>query len=311
MKLGLLASLMILGTTVQASGQSLMFPVPAETEPEIPQAPVKQPAQEPYSGCGIPSTAENPAPCGSSAGQNNPNPASEEPAAETKPEAAPPIEVATGRAALYGALLGMAEGMLLLGVDEPGGEVVAGGLTGALAGGIAGKFVAERSRATSGQVTFTAMASLAGLWTSELLYVSAVGAGSDGGTTNGIVVAMGLNSGLVAGGYLAQDLQWSVSRANFVAVSGALGSYGGYLLSNHLGTDFVCRDRSSGRTCSAGRVHYALLLGGMWLGFGGAFLATSGMNPDTRFRSKSGKHALSIVPTMSGDRRGISFVGDF
>ncbi len=53
--------------------------------PPAQQAPVKQPDLEPYHGCGIPSTAENPAPCGSTAGQNNPAPV---PDVGTKPRLA-------------------------------------------------------------------------------------------------------------------------------------------------------------------------------------------------------------------------------
>lgn len=55
--------------------------------PPSQQAPVKQPA--PYHGCGIPSTAENPEPCGKTAGQINPSP---DPDVDAKPRLADLVE---------------------------------------------------------------------------------------------------------------------------------------------------------------------------------------------------------------------------
>lgn len=242
--------------------------------------------------------------------------------ASSKMQGKPAVAISSTRAAFYGSAAGLANGVLLLfpmidsskpcddcngtEIGPPDG-LVGSALLGATAGAIGGYAWARNARATAGQVTLTATLGFAGLWTSELLYVSAVGAADDGGKANAIVIGLGLDLGLVAGAYLSRDLDWSASRAHLVAAGGGLGTLGGMLLGRAVGADRVC----SGNSCSAGPVLFGAMLGGLWLGIGGAIILTEEMEPGSGFAPRTGTQALRITPLVSSDATGLSIGADF
>ena len=239
-----------------------------------------------------------------------------EPASE-----APPLEAATGRAAVYGGMVGLASGMLLLFpiLDEGQGcedECTSNGpsvpdaflpsvLLGTSIGAFGGYYLAKHTKATAGQVTFTTTLGLAGLGTSELIYVSIVGGGDDGGKWNSIAVGLGLNAGLGAGAYFASGMEWSVWRAYIVAASGVLGTWAGHEFADRMGIDF---DHEAGTQSTASHLS---ALGGMWLGIGSSILLTRNMQPDSRFADRNGTSALHITPMASPEVRGLMLGGNF
>ncbi|RMH42576.1 MAG: hypothetical protein D6689_07755 [Deltaproteobacteria bacterium] len=213
--------------------------------------------------------------------------------------------ITTGMADAYtaGVTLGALNGALLsapLGLHDTD-DALSFVLGTTVAGGAAALALADRMHPTRAQSSLTLTLSIAGLSTAGLGMVIADYEPSDDDTAL-LVLAGGLNAGMVAGMVAARDLDWSHSRGRLVALSTFLGALGG-VASGALVVGEPDDDAES-------RILAATTLGGLWAGFGlGAYL-TRDMQPDPRFGAAAGQQ-VAVYPSAIDGKLGLAVAGTF
>jgi len=121
-----------------------------------------------------------------------------------------------------------------------------------------------------------------------------------------VLLAAGLDVGVVAGGYFARKLDWSSSRLTYVTLSEFLGG----LTAGAIAVVSLDDESNGG---SDGQVAGAIVLGGVWGGFALATYLTRDMKPHARYRAqKLAKPPVAITPFVTEHGgRGISLAGSW
>ncbi len=219
------------------------------------------------------------------------------------------IHPATASAYSTGLFAGVANGLLIaptLGIDVDGeygdGEVnqnyLLFGLATMVGGGATGYLLSKRYHPTEGQVTTTSMAGLSGFASAGLLLAILQPESIDGDNV-AMILALGMDAGLAGGALLTRDLDWSASRANYVALSQFLGALGGFTM----GAIISGEDGDE-------KVYAGLVLGGIWAGLAGGRYLTRGMRPDASL-AKPQEFAVSLSPLLGENLQGVALGGRF
>jgi hypothetical protein len=222
------------------------------------------------------------------------------------------IHPATASAYSTGLIAGVANGLLLaerLGIHAEGeigdGDVnqsfLLFGLTTMALGGATGYWLAEEYEPTEGQVTTTSMAGVSGFASAGLMMAIIQPDNLEADTILSLL-ALGMDTGLAGGALLTRDIDWSPSRANYVALSQFLGALAGFTV----GAIAVGEPDND----TDGRIYGGLVLGGIWTGLAGGIYFTRDMDPDTSPRAP-GHERLSLVPMLGKDMQGVGFGGSF
>ncbi len=219
------------------------------------------------------------------------------------------IHPATASAYSTGLIAGIANGLLvapILGIDLEGdigdGDInqnyLLFGLSTMAAGGTAGYLLGKNHRPTEGQVTATSMAGLTGFSSAGLLLVMTQPESLDGDTV-AMLVALGMDAGLASGAVLSRNIDWSPSRANYVALSQFLGGLAGFTV----GALVVSEPDSDDEKIYAG-----LILGGIWGGLAAGIHLTRDMAPDAALANQT---QVNLAPLIGENMQGLALGGRF
>ena len=210
------------------------------------------------------------------------------------------ITESTGDAYAGGILYGMATGGLLgLATDMNDSEAVQiSMLLGMGVGGAASFMLANRLRPTRGQVNFIGTAMVMGVTTTALGIAIATPQNIESSTLGWLLLG-GLQLGAVAGSFVAEDVDWSLSRSRLVFLGAIVGSLAGG------GTAVLVAGDSLQPEGIAGAA-----LAGLWGGYGLAAWLTEDMTPDAKYRAPGTRSAL--VPTLlPNGGAGLAWAGRF
>ncbi len=222
------------------------------------------------------------------------------------------IPVAQSNAYSSGLGFGVANGLLFapkLGIDADGGpddgeinqNYLLFGLSTMAAGGAGAYLLASEYRPTEGQVTVTSMGGVSGA-ASAGLALAIIQPDSIEGETVALVIALGMDAGLAGGALLGHNIDWSASRANYVALSQFLGALAGFTVGA------VVVGEPDGETDA--KVYAGLVLGGIWGGLLGGIHLTRDMDPDASLVSDKDT-PMQLTPLVGEDLRGLAFGGQF
>lgn len=222
-----------------------------------------------------------------------------------------PMHPAVSSAYSTGLIAGVANGLLtapVIGIDLDGeigdGEInqnyLLFGLTTMTAGGAAGYMLAKRHQPTEAQVTTTSMAGLTGFASAGLLLAMTQPEDIEGETV-ALFLALGLDAGIAGGAFLSRDIDWSPSRANYVALSQFLGALGGFTAGA-----LIVGEPDSGDE----KVYAGLILGGIWAGLAGGIHLTKDMAPDASLHTTAA-NTVNLAPIIGDDLKGLALGGQF
>jgi len=203
--------------------------------------------------------------------------------------------------------LGLANALLLalpIGLDDSE-QFQSFALGGLVAGGVAGMYFGDRVRPTRGQAYFVGTTSTLGIATVGLGLGLVQPSGLDTDTVL-LLLTAGLDGGAAAGLYMAQDLDWSLSRARLVGLGTFLGAFAGWATGALLtGANFDENSDSDARTWAG------MTMAGMWGGVALAARLTRGMTPSKRHQTGDTAQRM-VLPTMiAGKAPGLAFGGSF
>jgi hypothetical protein len=211
-----------------------------------------------------------------------------------------------------GLLVGAGNGLLLaprLGIEPDASSSADGdvnqnylvfGLLTMAGGGAAATYLADRFDPTPAQAQFAGLMGVNGLATVGLS-LAMIQPDSMDYRNLLLLLALGLDGGVVGGVVLGRDLTWSKSRMTYVTLAEFLGGLTG------VAAAVVTVDNAD--SDDGLRVGAGLVLGGVWGGFALATHLTSDMAPDPRFRVKG--PTVSLVPMMGSQMRGLAVGGTF
>jgi hypothetical protein len=169
------------------------------------------------------------------------------------------------------------------------------GLASTIAGGAAGAYLGHHFQPTPAQARFAGLLAFNGISSVGLVEVMLQ---SDGPHTNTYLAGLGigLDAGLAAGIALAPHLDWSGARVTYVMLGDAVGALAGGSIALASSTD--------------DEVSSALVLVGLWGGFGATTLLTRHMAPHARYQPAT--PSVTIAPARIGrDGRGLAVAGTF
>lgn len=208
----------------------------------------------------------------------------------------------------YSAGLGLGVGNALLlavplGLNDSSEQFQGVALGGLVLGGAAGLVLADRVRPTRGQVQIATLGSSLGIATTGLglLITQPDDIETD---TLLLLLAGGLDAGLVGGMVMAPRLDWSLSRTRLVSLGGFLGALVGWSGAALLtGTDV---------DADIGTLWGVTTLAGLWSGVGLAAHLTRDMAPDRRFQTQGGlTSSAMITPAAIPNGMGLALSGSF
>lgn len=215
------------------------------------------------------------------------------------------ITEATADAYGIGLGIGVGNGLLLaspLGLDNETENIQMFALGSMVLGGAAGLYLGDQVNPTRAQVSVTGTMGMMGLATVGLGF-GIVQPDDIGEDTVLILLAAGLDVGVLGGLAMAPKLDWSVSRARLVTLGAFVGAVAGFAGAAII-TGAEDPDDETGRLWSAS------ILGGAWGGLGLAWHLTRDMDPDPRYRAESSR-TTSIAPTLIRDAPGFAVAGTF
>jgi len=202
------------------------------------------------------------------------------------------IDAGSAHATTIGMLAGAANGALLIEPTESyDAEDVIGLLFLGSAIGATGGFAYGRAAdLTSGQATFLGNAVLLGSATAALGAIAGSRDGEFGNWENG-TLALGLDVGILGGALIAPALDWSPGRAKTVFAATTVGALLGGALPG------LITKREEGEDYN-GDLIAGCMTGGLWVGFVGGIVLTTGSEPDTSLKktSQPAGTALSVAP---------------
>ena len=203
--------------------------------------------------------------------------------------------------------LGVGNALLLaspLGLADSSEHMQSFALGGLVLGSGAGMLLADRARPTRGQVQLASLGSALGIATTGLGLAITQPDISDGDTLL-LLLAGGLDAGLVGGMVMAPRLDWSLSRTRLVSLGGFLGALVGWSgVALMTGTDDVDDD--------TGRLWGVTTLAGLWGGVGLAAHLTRDMAPDHRFHTNDRPASSTMLtPAAIPGGMGMALSGSF
>jgi hypothetical protein len=188
-----------------------------------------------------------------------------------------------------------------LGLNEDTENMQLFALGSMVVGGAAGMYLGDQVNPTRAQVSLTGTMSMMGLATVGL-GIGIVQPDDLDEDTLLVLLAAGLDVGMLAGISLAPKIDWSTSRARLVTLGSFVGAVAGFA-GAALITGAEDPDDDTARLWSAA------VLGGAWGGLGLAWHLTRKMAPDPRFRTEGA--TTTVSPTMIRDAPGLAGLGTF
>ena len=169
-------------------------------------------------------------------------------------------------------------------------------------GGTTGLVLARSGDPTRAQVSFSSISSLLGIATVGLGLGILQPDADDDGDTILLLLAAGLDGGVLAGMAASRSLDWSLSRTRLVGLGAFLGALAGFG-SVALLTGVDDADDTTARLWATST------LAGMWGGFALSAYLSRDMRPDRRYREPD--RSLTLAPTPLRGGLGLSVGGRF